>query len=277
MTRAVSLAAGVLVGVAALHAQNAAPTFEVASIKVNRSGEAGGSFGGRQGQIVVVNYTLRDIIRNAYGVQRYQLVGGPDWLSQDRFNITAKAPEGAPQGQVLTMMQTLLADRFKLRVHRETRDIPIFALVPARLDRRLGPGMKPAAYDCAAANAARARGETPPPQPAPVGDFPVCGARTNPGRMLVGGYAVADFVRNLGGFAGRPVIDRTGFTGAYDFELTWTPDEPPPPGVQLPSWYDPNGPSLQADVQEQLGLKLESMTGPYEVLVIDAVEKPSED
>ena len=277
MTRLVSLVAGVLAGAAALHAQSAAPTFEVASIKVNRSGEAGGSFGGRQGQIVVVNYTLRDIIRNAYGVQRYQLVGGPDWLSQDRFNITAKAPEGAPQRQVLTMMQMLLADRFRLRVHREMREIPVFNLVVARADRRLGPKMTPAAYDCPAANAARARGEAPPPPPAPVGDKPVCGARTNPGRMLVGGYAVADFVRNLGGFAGRPVIDRTGLTGAYDYELTWTPDEPPPPGVQPPPWYDPNGPSLQTAVQEQLGLKLEATTGPYEVLVIDAAEKPSED
>jgi uncharacterized protein (TIGR03435 family) len=94
--------------------------------------------------------------------------------------------------------------------------------------------------------------------PERVGDRPVCGAQANPGRMLVGGYAVADFVRNLGGFAGRPVVDRTGLTGTYNFELTWTPDEPPPPGAPLPPYYDPNGPSLVTAVQEQLGLKLDA-------------------
>src|SRR3954469_13539372 len=225
MHRSFAAAAAIVLTANALVAQGPAASFEAASIKVNKSGEAGGGFGGRPGRIVVTNYTLRDIIRNAYGVQRYQIVGGPDWLAQDRFDINAKAPEGAAQAQLLAMMQNLLADRFKLRVHRETRDLPAFALVLARPDRRLGPKMHPAAFDCAAAATARARGETPA-VPAPVGERPVCGARTNPGRLLVGGYAIADFARNLGGFAGRPVIDRTGLTGAYDFELTWTPDEP---------------------------------------------------
>src|SRR4051812_22103521 len=277
MHRSFAAAAAIALTANALVAQGPLPAFEAASIKVNRSGEAGGGFGGRPGRIVVTNYTLRDIIRNAYGVQRYQIVGGPEWLAQDRFDINAKAPEGVAQSQLLAMMQNLLAERFKLRVHRETRSIPIFALVLARADRRLGPKMQPSAYDCAAANAARAKGETPPAPPAADGDRPACGARTNPGRMLVGGYALADFVRNLGGFAGRPVVDRTGLAGAYDYELTWTPDELPPPGVTLPAWYDPNGPSLQAAVQEQLGLKLEATTGPYEVLVIDSAERPSED
>jgi uncharacterized protein (TIGR03435 family) len=102
-----------------------------------------------QGQVVVTNYTLRDIIRNAYNVQRYQIAGGPEWLAQDRFDITAKAPDGATQPQLLVMVQTLLADRFKLRVHRETREVPIYALVLARADRRLGPKLQPATFDCA--------------------------------------------------------------------------------------------------------------------------------
>jgi uncharacterized protein (TIGR03435 family) len=276
MHRALAVPAVLVLTALVLGAQAPAPAFEAASIKVNKSGEAGGGFGGRPGRIVVTNYTLRDIIRNAYGVQRYQIVGGPDWLAQDRFDINAKAPDGAAQSQLLAMMQNLLSDRFKLRVHRETRDLPAFALFLARPDGRLGPKMQPATFDCAAATTARARGETPA-IPQPVGDRPVCGARTNPGRILVGGYAIADFARNLGGFAGRPVIDRTGLTGAYDFELTWTPDEPPPPGVTLPAWYDANGPSLQAAVQEQLGLKLEATTGPVDVLVIDGAERPAED
>jgi uncharacterized protein (TIGR03435 family) len=254
----------------------APPAFEAASVKVNKSGEAGGRFGGRVGQIVVTNYTLRDIIRNAYGVQRYQIVGGPDWLAQDRFDINAKVPEGAPQAQALLMMQTLLADRFKLHIRRDTRDLPIYALVVARTDGRLGPKMQPASFDCAALAAARSRGENPT-LPAPVGDRPVCGAQANPGRLMVGGYALADFARNLGGFAGRPVVDRTGLKGGYDFELLWTPDEAPPTGVTLPAWYDPNGPSLVTAVQEQLGLKMEATTGPVDVLVIDSAERPTED
>jgi uncharacterized protein (TIGR03435 family) len=250
--------------------------FEAASVKVNKSGEAGGRFGGRVGQMVVTNYTLRDIIRNAYGVQRYQIVGGPDWLAQDRFDITAKVPDGAPQAQALLMMQTLLADRFKLRIRRDTRDLPIYALVVARSDGRLGPKMRPASVDCAALAAARSRGENPT-LPPPTGDRPVCGAQANPGRLMVGGYSLTDFARNLGGFAGRPVVDRTGLKGGYDFELLWTPDEAPPVGVTLPAWYDPNGPSLVTAVQEQLGLKMEATTGPVDVLVIDSAERPTED
>ena len=277
MTRAARLAVSILLaGAPAIAQSGPPPTFEAASIKVNKSGEVGGRFGGRPGQIVVTNYTLRDIVRNAYGLQRYQIVGGPDWQAQDRFDITAKAPEGTTQPQMLAMVQTLLAERFKLRVHRETRDLPIYALVMARGDRRLGPKMQAATFDCAALAAARSRGENPP-VPQPVGERPVCGAQANPGRLMVGGYAVTDFARNLAGFAGRPIVDRTGLTGAYDFELLWTPDEPPPAGVTLPAWYDPNGPSLVTAVQEQLGLKLDATTGPVEVLVIDSAERPTED
>jgi uncharacterized protein (TIGR03435 family) len=254
--------------------QPATPAFDAASIKVNKSGEAGGRYGLRPGQVIVTNYTLRDIIRNAWGLQRYQIVEGPDWLAQDRFDITAKAPDGTAQPQLQTMMQALLAERFTLRVHREMRDLPIYELVPASRDRRLGPKMQEAAFDCAVAAAARARGETVVP-PQPVGDMPVCGARANPGRLLAGNYRVSDFARNLSGFAGRAITDRTGLTGIYNFDLTWTPDEPPPPGASLPPWYDPNGPSLFTAVQEQLGLKLEPATGPVDVLVIDSAERPT--
>ena len=276
MTRHAAAIVAVLLSAVPLVSQSGPPAFEAASIKVNKSGDVGGRFGGRPGQIVVTNYTLRDIIRNAYGLQRYQIVGGPDWLGQDRFDITARAPEGTPQPQMLTMVQTLLADRFKLRVHRETRDLPVYGLIVARSDRRLGPKMQPASFDCAGLAAARSRGENPP-MPQPSGERPVCGAQANPGRLMVGGYAIPDFARNLAGFAGRPIVDRTGLTGTYDFELLWTPDEPPPPGIALPAWYDPNGPPLVTAVQEQLGLKLDATTGPVDVVVIDSAERPTED
>jgi uncharacterized protein (TIGR03435 family) len=255
------------------------PSFEVASIKVNKSGEPGGGFRPRGSQLAVVNYTLFDIIRNAYGLQGNQILGGPAWIraERERFDITAKAAEGTKPDQMLLMVQQLLADRFKLGVHRETRQLPIFALVMARTDRKLGPQMMPAAFDCTALRAALARGErpTPPPQT----DKPACGAQTRPGHFLVGGYPLSDIARNLSAFVGgRPVVDRTGLTGIYDLELTWTPEQLPvaPGGRELPP-IDPNGPSLFTAVEEQLGLKLQATTGPVEVLVIDSAERPTPD
>ena len=273
--RILTAAAIVLCAATVATAQSPDPAFDAASIKVNASGEAGGRFSTRPGELSVVNYTLRDIIRNAYGVQRYQIVGGPEWLEKDRFDITAKTGVNPTQAQMRDMVQALLAERFKLRVHTATQNLPVYALRLARADGRLGPKLTPAAVDCDALEAARSRGETPviPPR---VGERPACGAQANPGRLLVGDYRIGAFARNLGGYVGRPVLDRTGLTERYDFELLWTPDEPPPAGVSVPPWYDPNGPSLPAALTEQLGLKLDATTGPVEVLVIDSAERPTE-
>jgi len=255
-------------------------SFEVASVKRNTSGEERASFGSRGSQLVVTNNTLFNIIRNAWGIQGNQILGGPDWVRSDsvRFDITAKVPDGTRPDQMLLMMQALLADRFRLKVHRETKEVPIFALVMARQDRKLGPQIMPAAFDCDALRAAFARGERPT-LPPPNGDRPVCGARTAPGRFLVGGYPIADFARNLSGFVGgRPVVDRTGLTGIYDLELTWTPDvRPTRPNGEPPPGSDPNGPTVFTAIQEQLGLKLEAITGPVEVLVIDSADRPTPD
>lgn len=259
--------------VAALQAQGPA-TFDAASIKVNRSGEGRSSMGVRGSQLAVINYNLFNIIRNAWGLQGNQIAGGPDWSRADdvRFDITAKLPDGVKESEVGPMLQRLLADRFKLRTHRETRQVPVYAMVLARADGRLGPKMTPAAVDCAALRAAFQRGERPP-EPAPVGDRPACGMRTTPGRVLAGGYAMADIGRNLSGLVGgRPVIDRTGLGGLYDLELTWTPDQPTG-GANA----DTSGVSVFTALQEQLGLKLEATIGPVDLLVIDSAERPSED
>jgi uncharacterized protein (TIGR03435 family) len=277
MRRSASLAALSLLIAGVVSAQAPAPSFDAASIKVNTSGLPGGRFGGQPGQVTIINYTLRDIVRNVYNLQPYQMIGGPDWISRERFDIVAKAPTGTPPGQMMAMMETLLADRFTLRVHRDTRDIPVYALVLARPDGRLGPQLTRAAVDCAALRAARERGENPV-LPAPTGNKPVCGMNTNAGRMVAGGYEMKDVARNMAGPAGRFVIDRTGLTGPYDLELTWTPEQAPiaAPGAPAPA-FDANGPSLFTALQEQLGLKLEATTGPVEVLVIDGAERPAVD
>jgi uncharacterized protein (TIGR03435 family) len=185
-------------------------------------------------------------------------------------------------GPIQIMLRNLMADRFKLRVHRETREMPIYALVLARSDGTLGPQLRPAAVDCAALAGQRGRGG--PPAPLQAGERPPCGMRIGPGNMMGGGLALSQLANSLSPFAQRVVVDRTGLTGNFDLDLTWTPDQIPqappgglPAGVPPPPPIDPNGPSLFTALQEQLGLKLDSVRGPVEVLVIDSVEQPTAD
>ena len=157
-----------------------------------------------------------------------------------------------------------------------------------RSDGKLGPQMKKSETDCAAVMAAargRGPGAMPPPPGGPGrgGDNIPCGIRIGPGNLAMGGTPLGQFAQSLGSFAGRIVLDRTGLAGAYDINLTWTPDQMPRPaggGDQPPqingAAVDPNGPSLFTAVQEQLGLKLDSQRGPVETLVIDRAEKPVE-
>jgi uncharacterized protein (TIGR03435 family) len=255
-------------------------TFEVASIKINRSSETGGSFGVRPGGVVIVtNNTLRNIVRNTYGVQNTQIAGGPEWFDSTRFDITAKAPAGGeavqPE-QVMVMMQRLLADRFKLVVRREMRPTPVYALIVTRGDGRLGPQLRKAAVDCQAILAeARAR-NAQPVLPPPVGDRPSCGTRTRPGVLMAAGVRMADLARNLERPAERIVVDKTGLDGWWDVDLTYRFEGAVPPGVPPPD-NAPDTPSLFAAVQEQLGLKLDPQTAPVEMLVVASAAMPAED
>jgi uncharacterized protein (TIGR03435 family) len=175
------------------------------------------------------------------------------------------------------MIRALLADRFKLAVHNETQQLPIYALALARGDGRLGPNLHRSETDCnALLAAARGRGALPPAsQP---GEPMPCGMRIGPGAMSMGAASLSQFANSLSMFVGRVVLDRTGLTGMFDANLTWTPDQMPqrPPGAPEPPPIDPNGPSIFTAVQEQLGLKLDSQKGPVDVLVIDRVEHPVE-
>ena len=263
---------------AGVHAQSAtvsraAPAFDAASVKRNITGDTNGSFGVRPGGVlVVVNNSLRNIVRNTYGVQNYQIVGGPEWFDTDRFDITAKAPGDAPPDQLLLMMRALLADRFMLRAHMDRRETPVYALSMARPDKRLGPTIRRSAVDClaqVAAAVAAAREGRPPA--APGAGTPRCGTRSLPGTMTAVGVTMADLARNLSNPAGRAIVDKTGLTGAWDLELSYAPDSP---GAAPPVAVD--APSLFTALQEQLGLKLEAQTAPIEVLVIDGADRPQD-
>jgi len=264
---------------------NAALTYEAASVKPNKSGVQGSSirrFPG--GRLQATNMPLRALITFAYQVQGFQLVDDPTWIRNENFDIVAKM-EGDPPPVMpgtgpdphMVAMRTLLAERFKLAVRRETREMDIYALVLARPDGKLGPALKPTTQDCAAMIAA-ARGG-PPPGPPPGPNSPVvCGMRGLPGRLVAGAMPMSLLASNLSGQVQRIVVDRTGLSGGWDFEITFAPERPlnPPPGVEFPP-ADPNAPSLFTAMQEQLGLKLQSTKGPVEVLVVERVEQPISD
>jgi uncharacterized protein (TIGR03435 family) len=264
------------------------PSFEVASVKQNKSGDAFMRIGGPPGRFNATNMPLRQLVQLAYQIQPFQLEGGPGWISSDRFDIVAKTDGNLPPqtpgvpGPIQLMMRTLLADRFKLVLHHETKEQAIYALVMARADGKLGPQLKKSETDCAALAAARGRGAEPSAPPTP-GVRPQCGMMIFPGSLSAGGLPLSQFAANLSGNLQRIVVDRTGLTGSFDVDLTWTPDQMPqqqgprPPGAPEFPPIDPNGPSLFTAVQEQLGLKLESTKGPVDVLVIDRAERPAED
>ena len=264
------------------------PSFEVVSVKENRSGDSRSPMrtapGGR---FLATNVLLKFLIAEAFmGPQPVHLssrsLGGPDWINSTRFDITAKAsaefqmsPDGPPT-ELLLMLRSLLEDRFKVRTHRETRELPIYELVVARADGKLGPQLRQSAVDCDGLPPARQPNEPPP-----------CGAMRGPARIMAGGIPMRRFAEMLtailavggpAGADGRLVVDRTGLSGRFAFNLTWTPEQmptaAPPPGVPP---IDPNGPSFFTALQEQLGLKLESAEGPVDVLVIDSVERPTAD
>jgi uncharacterized protein (TIGR03435 family) len=252
-------------------------TFEVASIKRNVSGDPGASIRVQPGgQMTVTNNSLYNLIRNAYGTQRFEMVPGPklpSWIDSDRWDILAKAPAGAPevQEQMQLRLRSLLEDRFTLVARREMREMPIYELVVAR-SGQLGPQIKQSGDECAAQGRARAAGVQPPPLPA--GGF--CGTRTGNGSVSMKGVPLSNFVRNLGGMTGRFVIDKTGLTGPFDLDLQWAADPSgaaAAPGQGAP----PDDVSLFAAMQEQLGLKLEAKRAPVEVLIIDSAERPTED
>jgi uncharacterized protein (TIGR03435 family) len=248
------------------------PAFEVASVRRNPSAEQRASVRGEPGgRLTITNNTLFNIVRNAYNVQGFQIVGGPEWVNTDRWDIIAKAEGETSQQRMMLMLQNLIAERFKATVRRDTREMPVYALVVGRPDGRLGPLMNPAALDCAALAAAAGRTGAPPPPPQPSGR-PSCGIRTGAGMLMAGGTLMTDFARNLSGATGRIIVDKTGLTGRYDIDLTWTPDQ-----LQAAAADALESASLFAAIQEQLGLRLQAERAPVDVLVIDSAQRPAED
>ena len=219
------LAAAVLAVVTAAQSTSPAkpPAFEVTSVKPNTSGDGRVLMSPQPGgRLNLVNVPLRLMIRNAYRVQDFQIVGGPDWLGTARFDVVAKAEGGNPsQEELQLMLRSLLADRFKLVVRPDTREMPTYSLVPARADGKTGAQLRKSDANCGPATAPSA-----PPAP---GQLPSCGSMLGFGNLKARGSTMAALASTLSTFAGRIVVDRTGLAGGYNVDLTWTPDQIPRP------------------------------------------------
>jgi uncharacterized protein (TIGR03435 family) len=302
----------------------ATPSFDVATIKpaapptmkgtgdgnvriAMRMGAQGGPGTSDPGQITYSNMTLKSLMVAAYGVKTYQ-VSGPSWMDTERFDIVAKVPQGATKDDVKLMLQNLLDERFKLTLHREKKDLPMYALVVGKNGPKMkespqdDPDAKDAAKDqgSSGADAQKAKqalenamrtvvrdGAMPQPPPG-------AGQGTRimmmPGRMrmMATRQTMAQFAETLANQMDRPVVDQTGLTKNYDFTLDFAPEAGGrgPMGIALPSSPPQSGdggtpndvdsqpaPSLFTALQEQMGLKLEQKKGPVDLLVVDRLEK----
>ena len=318
MLRAIMGAGLVVFASCAALAQTAenSPTFEVASVKPaapitgNRImvGMRGGPGSNDPGQITYNNVTLKDVLTNAYGVKRFQ-ISGPGWLDSERYDIVAKVPRGATKAEFMMMLQNLLAERFKLTLHKEKKDLPMYALVVAKN----GPKLKESVEDAAPkegeapkAGGPAADGPAPPIGKLPMGKDgfpalpPAMGGRGGTSMIFMNGNVrLTANKQTMSGLSDMlsvqfdlPVVDMTGLTGKYDFTLYFAPEGlagmrlpggPPPdasppgeagPGMPMASAPDgQSSPNLFTALQEQLGLKLEQKKGPVDLLVIDHMEK----
>ena len=254
--------------------------FTVVSVKPNTSGSLRSNFDLQPGgRFIGINISVLQMVTIAYGDD------GP--LTQDRlkinetwpdrravlsatYDIQATAERDLARADLPRALQRLLADRFQLVMHRETRTVPSYQLVLARPDGRLGPALRRTDLDCSRlAESAKSNGSA-------------CGFQSFPGKAT-GRVSIGDLARRVlpsGVGDGRPIEDETGLQGTFDFTLEWTPDTaaaPRPAGAPPAPPIDPNGPSFVTALREQLGLKLEARTGSIEVVVVDRAERPSPD
>jgi uncharacterized protein (TIGR03435 family) len=226
-------------------------------------------------RLTLVNIAGRQLVQMAFRVDVEQIEGAPSWLANEHFDVVAKAAAPfSPPNQWQDMLRALLEDRFQLRARREPKEVAGFALLLARADGRLGPGLRRAAATCAEMRARPDQSTTADP----------CGMVSMASGLVRGGLNVQGFeLRELVLFAtrdlGRPVIDETGLTGAFDWDLKFTPQNFLGQAFNRERFptIDPDGPALGTALEEQLGLKLQPRRAPRDTIVIERVERPAMD
>jgi bla regulator protein blaR1 len=260
-------------------ANPAAHVYEVASIKPNKSGDNMTRMMMKPDGLSATGATLDMLIQDAYGVRYFQIAGSPSWFKTERYDIEAKMDSSVAEelrklsddqreAETRRMLQALLADRFQLKLHIDTKELPVYALVVAKN----GPKLQVARPGDTYPNGFKG--------PDGGGGAGMMFMEGNGGPVRGQAIPIATLVHLLSQQLGRTVLDKTGLTGKYDFTLKWAPDESqgPPglPGMDNAPPPDSPGPSIFTAIQEQLGLKLEAQKGPVEILVIDHAAKPSE-
>ena len=253
------------------------PAFDVISIKPDKSESGMVRIMGKPDGYAADNVSLKMLIQNAYGIREDLISGAPNWADSARFDIDAKvadvdveALKKLTQEQRRLILRPLLADRFKLKIHTETRQLPVYELVVAKGGSKLKEATPGDTY----ANGVKG--------PDGVGRGGMM--RVGRGQLTAQAVPMTPFANMLSQQLHRTVVDKTGLTGKYDIELNWTPDQgadpmfkgPDGPPQRSDAAPDPSGPSIFTALQEQLGLKLQSAKGPVETIVIDHVEMPSE-
>ena len=217
--------------------------FDVASVKPNRSGSGSSSSNSHDGVYTATNESLKSLIQMAYRVRDYR-IAGPDWLNSERFDIAAKPPAGSKDADLGLMMQSMLLERFKLALHRETKEFPVYGLLVAKN----GPKFKE------------------------VEDVGGNHTNSNRGRFIGDRCSMANLAAYLARQMDRPVVDMTGLAGVFDLKLNFTPESALAGREDNKADTEAYPPLLTA-IQEQLGLKLEPKKAPIEILVIDHLEK----
>jgi uncharacterized protein (TIGR03435 family) len=255
-----------IAGVPALLSQEAKPAFAVASVKPDTSGKVDHYF--RMGGVSVsmTNQTLKNMMLWAWRIHDFQLIGGPGWIEKDRYDVAAKAPADANLQQRQLMVQSLLEDRFRLALHREIKELPIYNLTLAKSGLRIQPIKNGSCIEPDPKNPGFAPGKT-------LMDY--CGSGGFGKGLMEGSSAtMTELAESLSNVVVRTVVNKTGVEGRFRYQVEFAPEGtstaenggPPPPA---------DAPSIFTAIQEQLGLKLDSARGPVEVLVIDRAEKPS--
>jgi len=253
--------------------------YEVASIKPDKSGSGHVSMTGADDGFTATNFPLQRLVLMAFGIQPDRLLGLPNWVASENFDIEAKMESSVADAynKLSTndrplvrqqMIQALLVDRFKLAFHRESRELPVYSLVIAKNGSKLQESKIDAANPGGRSGLGQGMGVSQ-------------AGRGGPVTVTAQQIPIANLAAELSRQLGRVVLDRTGLTGKYDFVLKWTPDDSQAPsgsmlnGQPAPTASDISGPVLFTAIQQQLGLKLESGKGPVEVIVIDHIERPS--
>jgi uncharacterized protein (TIGR03435 family) len=270
--------AGALLGVqpiAGRQDRGTGPSFEVVSIRPNPGERVARAVGAPDR--FVAEMTVRDLIRMAWELPGFRIAGAPAWAETERFVINAKAPGPMAPGEMLVMVQRMLRERFALRTHVEVRDMDGYELVMARADRRLGPKLTAAALDCEPFLTNRQ-----PMKESGVDQDgrPRCAVRASAVDGVVtqhlNGASLSRLITSLENLLGRGVVDRTGLTGPFDLELTFT-TEGLNTANRAPGAGAPEGPALFTALEEQLGLRLAPARASVQIFVIDALDRPTPD